>query len=139
MGLEPGDLQLWYGRVVEIESVTMAEQAMIKFTDAGGVEHNGVGQAELRPLFDPEKTETVLDGVQRAAAPHLNTNEKLHRIAELWFAAPAAGGRRRLRATRGAQSHDRELNGRRRPDRQDRYLLVRQEELGSLVRRFQLS
>ena len=92
MPLEVGDPALWHGRVVEIESVNMAEQAIVLFTDEGGIVHSyPIGLHELKPLHNAAAGECVLDAVQKAAAPNLTISQKLERIAEIWFAAPEVG------------------------------------------------
>jgi len=92
MAMEPGDMCIWHGRLVEVESVNMAYQAMIRFTDEGGIVHiYGVGAHELEALCSAAAGECVLDAVQKAAAPQLTVSQQLERLAEVWLAAPEVG------------------------------------------------
>jgi len=92
MILEPGLMALWHGRLVEIMEISFGGRTRVKFTDEAGLEwkHTLMNSRALQVLADKE-TIGVLDALQQAAAPILTIDEQLHRMAELWFAAPEVG------------------------------------------------
>jgi hypothetical protein len=92
MIMEPGAMALWHGRLVEIHELTEDGHVLITFSDEGGLVWNYelASSRPLKLLADQEVIGT-LDALQQAAAPNLSVDEQLHRMAELWFAAPEVG------------------------------------------------
>lgn len=92
MVLESGELKLWFGRTVELLELRSDGHGLVRFTDEGGISSLYTPHmSHLRPIVDVSAGECVLDGLQKAAAPHLTEEEELHRIAEIWLAAPEVG------------------------------------------------